>query len=117
MKRLVMVLMVSIFLPLVAFAQCKPSDIDIIEWHVDINALGYIEIIGELQNNCDSDIGIELQVIAHDENNVLIDSKSFWPASINNILSGSTWPIKMHITNNPNAEIFEIRIVRVKKWR
>ena len=92
------------------------SDIEILEWHCEWE-YGTSWLIGELKNNSNIATGVELQAICRDEKGRVVDTGSFWPASIKNIPARSTWPIKYPVTDKRNVKSVTLRVIGVKVWK
>lgn len=91
------------------------SGFRIVEWHVDPpNVIGSIYVRGEVRNNNSVAAGVALQVIVRDAAGRVVDSATFWPASIRNIAPGASEPIGYPATDSPDAVTFELRIVDAK---
>lgn len=73
--------------------------------------------IGEIKNEGSVAVGVEIEVIARDEDGVLVDSAQFWPNSISNILPGETCGIDYTITEDRSAKSIEAKVVRVNIWQ
>ncbi|MCP4969162.1 MAG: hypothetical protein GY932_01045 [Arcobacter sp.] len=92
------------------------SDFEIVSYRGEWK-YGNLKVIGEIKNNGSIAAGAEVEVIARDENGVLIDSKSFWPSSITNMPSQSTTGISYTITNDQRAKSISIKVIDVKVWK
>jgi len=77
---------------------------------------GRFRIVGELKNTGTVAAGAEIEVIARDSDGVLVDSKQFWPNSINNIPPGGTCGIDFSITEDPAAVTLEAKVVEATVW-
>jgi len=106
-------------------AETKPistSDFEIVSfqsrWYEDYLEVGQdtLKIIGELRNNGAVAAGAEIEVIARDVHGTLVDSETFWPASIRNIPPGGTCGIEHSITHDRRAKTLEVKVVRVTIW-
>lgn len=88
----------------------------ILEWHTEKRLLETTYVIGEVKNTGSIDAGVELQAIVRDKDGKIIDSCSFWPASIKNIPAGTTWPIKYGVTDKSNIGKISLKVIDAKRW-
>lgn len=93
----------------------SPADFEIVshrgEWQND-----RLRIIGEIRNKGAVSAGAEIEVIARDDKGVLIESKTFWPNSTNNISPGGTCGIGYTITKDIRAKTIEVKVIDVNVW-
>ena len=76
-----------------------------------------IWVMGEVKNNGSIAAGVELEATAYDKDGRVLDSSSFWPASIRNIAAGDTCPIKFGLTaNSSNVSRVRLRVVSARVW-
>ena len=73
-------------------------------------------IIGEIKNEGSIAAGVQIEVIARDKDGVLVDSQTFWPNSIRNILPGGTCGIDFTITEDKRTKTIEAKIIEVRIW-
>jgi hypothetical protein len=117
MKALVSIFLVGFFfIPAsLAFSQPAVNDFQIVsfrgEWQYNT-----LYIIGEIKNVGRYPGGPQIEVIARDQNGVLVDSVKFWPNSTTNLRPGSSCGIKHSITKNRAAKTIEIKVVSVDVW-
>lgn len=78
--------------------------------------LNILEVIGEVRNNGTVAAGPKVEAIARDVNGTLIDSASFWPASISNIPPGETRGFHYPLTRDRRAVTVSARVVSVDVW-
>jgi hypothetical protein len=97
----------------------QPTDIEIIDLGWRIGKYDYLYVTGELKNNSSSPVGAELQVMLRGDNDRLLSSDSFWPASVQNIAPGTTWPFEhmIKIDELPEVKKVQARVIDVKQWR
>ena len=91
------------------------SNIEIIQWHLD-ESYGTTYVVGELRNNGSVAVGVQLQAVVRDHHGHVIDSAQWWPASINNIPAGGTWPIRAGVSDKQNIGTVEVSVIRVRIW-
>ena len=77
---------------------------------------GRLMVIGEIKNIGNVAAGVQLEAVARDKDNKLIDTVMFWPNSISNLPPGTSCGIKYKVTENPNAVQGSVRIVRAIVW-
>lgn len=72
---------------------------------------------GTLNNSCAFPVGVQLKLTGYDENNIPVDIKEFWPASIRNIPIGE-YNFKMPKSFDYSVDItrFSIEVVDIKVW-
>jgi hypothetical protein len=99
----------------------KPSvsNIQILEYRLksEGSRQQFVSVIGELKNNNRMATGVQLLVIARDNQGRVIDNAMIWPASITNIPAGATWPIQYMFSDGENITTVEIRVMDVKIWQ
>lgn len=110
-------------LPAAAIA-CGPASISIqietLEWIDKCTASEciYLQGTATLTNNCPTPIGVEVRATGYDKAGKPIRSKTFWPASINNLPSGpSVISLDQAIDHDERIEKIELTPVAVKRWR
>lgn len=93
------------------------SNIEIVDFRFETREYdNTLDIIGELKNNNKIGVGVELQAIVCDDNGSIVNSTTFWPASIKNIPAGTSWPIKFHIDGKGRGKNGALKVIDVKVW-
>ncbi len=77
---------------------------------------GTLYAYGEIKNIGNKALGVQIEVIARDNQDNLIDSQQFWPNSVNNINPGQSVGINYPITEDKRAKKVEAKIITTKSW-
>ena len=96
-------------------SKIPPSNFEIVSFRGEWRS-GTLYIIGEIKNIGNIPGGPKVEVIARDSKGMLIDSKKFWPNSMDNILPGNSCGIRHHITMDTRAKTVEIKVISVSSW-
>jgi len=76
-----------------------------------------IWVMGEVKNTGSVAAGVELEATAYDKDGRVLDSTSFWPASVRNIAAGDTCPIKFGLdANSSDVSRVQLRVVSTTVW-
>jgi len=76
-----------------------------------------LRAVGEVRNNGDIAMGVQIQLIARDKNGEIVESQKIWPNSITNIQPGRTCSIEYTVTRDRRAVGLEGSVIDVKVWR
>jgi len=107
-----------------ASAQCSVADIKLLSFSPRVedrckrSPCPELKLVGELQNNCASAIGVKLKVTGRDKNGIVVDTVEGWPASISNIPAQSKYAYDLSIMRyRPELDTFEVSVLEVKRWK
>lgn len=92
------------------------ANIEVLDWRFEDDGYGSIYAIGELRNNNRAAVGPKLLITAYDGAGRVLDSIDCWPASVDNVPAGATWPINCPLTTKPGIERATLRVVSVHQW-
>ena len=92
------------------------SHFEIIDFSWRRNKLGMVLCAGEVKNISSIPQGVELQATARDGNGGVVEVQEFWPASINNIPPGQTYPFTCYIGEQTNIKTVELRVIDTRQW-
>lgn len=87
----------------------------LLEWHV-VEEYGVVSVVGELRNNNEAPVGVELLITAYDEDGRVVDSMNCWPASLQNVPAQSKYPINCPVTDRPGVAQVTLRVEGAKQW-
>jgi len=76
----------------------------------------YIIITGNIVNNNNIDIGVQLKTTAYDKSGDPLKVSDYWPASIRNIPANSTYTFESMMNFVPGTEKFETHPIGTKVW-
>jgi len=76
----------------------------------------YISVVGEIENKGTQAMGVELEVVVRDSQGRVLDSDTFWPASVSNIPPGTRRSFKKSMERRPDAQRVDVSIVRGMVW-
>lgn len=105
--------------PLVATAGCQTSDADVkvSRWYDEQGMNMYFSVVGELVNNCNEAIGIQVRFVGRDKGGNLVEVNESWPASIRNIPAKSRSPFKTTaFPYNKTIKTLSAEVVSVHRW-
>lgn len=93
------------------------SDIQIIGYHLERKSYAEWMITGEIRNNGNIAIGVELKYTCYDEEGWPVAGGTWWdPKPGKNIPAGSTWPIKNIFSHEGNIKKMTLGINSVRVW-
>ena len=93
------------------------SDIQIIEYHLEHRSDKEWMITGEIKNNSNIAIGVELEYVCYDETGWPVTGGTWWdPEPGKNIPAGSTWPIRNMFPHEGKIKKMTLRIKSVRVW-
>lgn len=105
----------ALFVSPYAWAQCKPSDIDIdkVRGRVDGD---YVYVAGRLVNNCASATGVQIKITVYNKAGDILTVRDLWPASINNIPPRSDFPFEIMVPRQAGFANFDTRVIGTRVW-
>ena len=76
------------------------------------------KLTGEIINNCSIPVGVQIQIVGRDKDGMVVSVIEAWPASINNIAPGSSYPFDLGPLMEYDKAIvkFEVKVIEVKQW-
>ena len=94
------------------------DQIEIIDLRLERTSSGsnYSRVLGEIRNEATVAMGCELLITLRDSDEKIVASEQYWPASVKNIPSGSTWPFDYQIRDNKRSVKAEMTVIDVKIW-
>ena len=92
------------------------SHFEIIDFSWRRDKFGMVLCAGEVKNISSIPQGVKLQAIARDGNGRVVEVQEFWPASINNITPGQSYPFTYHISEQTDIKAVELRVIDASQW-
>jgi hypothetical protein len=103
--------------------EAPPCKIEITQFRILHNDRddSHVRLVGEITNHCPEAIGVQLRATARDVNGQVVNSESFWPASIHNIEPEKPWAFAMWFrvkepgATEPGTDV-TVEIIDRTKW-
>jgi hypothetical protein len=108
-------LALSAALPALAQEQCTPTAFQTKGVKVT-KSYDKFAITGAVSNGNSSECGVQLRATSFDSKGDVVDTATFWPASVRNVAVGASEPFK-YFLNAGDAKTFEVVPVSAKRWR
>ena len=87
------------------------------EYHLEHRSDKEWMITGEIKNNSNIAIGVELEYVCYDETGWPVTGGTWWdPEPGKNIPAGSTWPIRNMFPHEGKIKKMTLRIKSVRVW-
>jgi hypothetical protein len=100
---------------------CSPSDIAVkqADWHKTTDAgqgRTFVEIVGEITNNCAEPAAAEVQATFRDRSDKVVAVDEFWPASTRNIAAHASYPFSRTNIIDASAYTMSVSVIDTRKW-